>query len=82
MNLRFLYRAYRARLRDQRQEIAGLRSIVCSGDVAVDVGAHKGVYCYGYAGVWGIVAGSLPSNLSPVWLPNFAPSPQAWDGKT
>lgn len=44
--MRFLWRAYRARFRDQRTEIRELRSSIQSGDIAVDVGAHKGSYLY------------------------------------
>ena len=42
----FVYRAWKARLRGERQEVAALRSALASGDVAVDVGAHKGAYTY------------------------------------
>ncbi len=44
--LRFLWRAYRARFRDQRTEIRELRSSIRPGEIAVDVGAHKGSYLY------------------------------------
>lgn len=44
--MRFLWRAYRARFRDQRAEIRELRSSIQPGDIAVDVGAHKGSYLY------------------------------------
>lgn len=44
--MRFLWRAYRARFRDQRTEIHELRSSIQPGDIAVDVGAHKGSYLY------------------------------------
>jgi FkbM family methyltransferase len=46
MKPRFLYRAYRARYRDQRLEILTALSCLKPGDVAVDVGAHKGAYLY------------------------------------
>lgn len=42
--LRFLYRGLRARLRDERAEIAALTGAIRPGDVAVDVGAHKGSF--------------------------------------
>jgi FkbM family methyltransferase len=41
---RFLYRALRARYRDERAEIASLRAAIRPGETAVDVGAHKGSY--------------------------------------
>ncbi len=44
--VRFLWRAYRARFRDQRAEIRELQSSIQPGDIAVDVGAHKGSYLY------------------------------------
>jgi FkbM family methyltransferase len=43
---RFVYRALRARYRDQRGEIGELRRALREGDVAVDVGANKGSYTY------------------------------------
>ena len=43
---RFVYRALRARFRDQRGEIRELRRVLRGGDVAVDVGANKGSYTY------------------------------------
>ena len=44
LQLRFLYRGLRARLRDERAEIAALTGAIRPGDVAVDVGAHKGSF--------------------------------------
>jgi FkbM family methyltransferase len=41
---RFLYRALRARYRDERTEIASLRTAIRPGETAVDVGAHKGSF--------------------------------------
>lgn len=46
MKFRFLYRAYKARYRDQRFEINSVLSTLRPGDVAVDVGAHKGSYLH------------------------------------
>jgi len=46
VSARFLYRAIRARYRDQAAELAAARSVLAEGDVAVDVGAHKGAYVY------------------------------------
>jgi FkbM family methyltransferase len=43
---RFLYRAWKARLRGERPEIRALRAALSGGDVAVDVGANKGAYLY------------------------------------
>ncbi len=46
MKGRFLYRAFKARYRDQRPEIRALFSALSAGDAAVDVGANKGAYLY------------------------------------
>lgn len=43
---RFLYRAFRTRYRDERQEIAAALAELGPGDLAVDVGANKGAYLY------------------------------------
>jgi FkbM family methyltransferase len=43
---RFVYRALRARWRDQRAEIRAVLDLLCDGDAAVDVGAHKGAYTF------------------------------------
>lgn len=44
--LRWAYRAWRYRQRLERQEIRLLLQHLAPGDVAVDVGAHKGAYTY------------------------------------
>lgn len=44
--IRFLWRAYRARFRDQRAELRELLSAIKPGNTVVDVGAHKGSYLY------------------------------------
>ena len=46
MKARFLYRALKARYRDQRFEIRSVLSALSPGAVAVDVGANKGAYLY------------------------------------
>ncbi len=46
MKPRFLYRAYKARYRNDRSEIATVLALLRPGHVAVDVGAHKGAYVY------------------------------------
>jgi FkbM family methyltransferase len=46
MKWRFLYRAFKARYRDQRSEILTALSFLRSGAVAVDIGANKGAYLY------------------------------------
>jgi FkbM family methyltransferase len=43
---RFLYRAWKARVRGEREEIRALRSALAAGDTAVDVGANKGAYLH------------------------------------
>jgi FkbM family methyltransferase len=45
-NLKWLYRAWRYRYRLERAEIRLLLEHLSAGDVAVDVGAHKGAYTY------------------------------------
>ena len=44
--LRWIYRAYRYRFKLEKQEIRLLLDHLAPGDVAVDVGAHKGAYTY------------------------------------
>lgn len=44
--LRWFYRAWRYRLKLEIQEIAALRQLLGSGDIAIDIGAHKGAYTY------------------------------------
>jgi FkbM family methyltransferase len=46
MKLRFLYRAWKARWRDQRLEIELARALIRPGDLVVDAGANKGAYLY------------------------------------
>jgi len=43
---RFLWRALRARYRDQRTELRAILRTLAPGDTAVDVGANKGSYTY------------------------------------
>lgn len=46
MKARFLWRALRARYRDQAPELAALRRHIRPGDLVCDVGANKGSYLY------------------------------------
>jgi FkbM family methyltransferase len=46
VKLRLAYRAWKARFRDQRLEVALTRALVRPGDLAVDAGANKGAYVY------------------------------------
>ena len=46
MNARFLFRAFKARFRDEREEIRAVLNSLQSGDRAVDVGAYKGSDLY------------------------------------
>ncbi len=46
MKARFLYRALKARYRDQRSEIEAAVASLAEGSLAVDVGANKGSYLY------------------------------------
>ena len=46
MRLRFLYRAFRARLRDEKLEIAAFRQALRKGGLGLDIGANKGAYLY------------------------------------
>jgi len=44
--LKLVFRAWRYRLKLDRDEIKFLRSFLKPGDVVVDIGAHKGAYAY------------------------------------
>jgi len=44
--LKWIYRAWRYRLATERDEIAFVRSHLGPGDVAIDIGAHKGAFSY------------------------------------
>ena len=44
--LKYLYRAFRYRFRNDPFEIAFIRSIVQKGQICADIGAHKGGYLY------------------------------------
>lgn len=46
MNARFVWRALKARWRDQRAELSVIGGHVRPGDTVYDVGAHKGSYVY------------------------------------
>ena len=43
---RYLYRAYRYRYRVDRAELRFVRESLEPGQVAVDIGCHKGAYTY------------------------------------
>jgi len=49
MLARFLFRAWKARLRDHRAELAELRAAIHAGDTVIDAGAHKGSFLYSLA---------------------------------
>ena len=44
--LKWIYRAWRYRLVNERDEIAFVRNHLVPGDVALDIGAHKGAFTY------------------------------------
>lgn len=46
MSLRLVWRAWKTRFRDQPAEIRELMSAIAPGDLAIDVGSHKGSYLY------------------------------------
>lgn len=46
MKARFLWRAYRARFRDQAAELSAIRNHTRPGDLVCDIGANKGSYLY------------------------------------
>jgi FkbM family methyltransferase len=46
MILRYLYRAFKARYRDDHKELEALLSCIRPGDTVVDAGANKGSYLY------------------------------------
>lgn len=43
---RFIWRALRAKLRDERGELSAARSAIESGSLVCDIGAHKGNYLF------------------------------------
>jgi FkbM family methyltransferase len=46
MVLRFLWRAFKARYRNEKAEISALVASIAPGDIAVDVGTNKGSYLF------------------------------------
>jgi FkbM family methyltransferase len=46
MQARFLWRALKARWRDQKAELAIIRAHIRPGDTVCDIGAHKGTYLF------------------------------------
>jgi FkbM family methyltransferase len=44
--IRWIYRAWRYRLKLEKQEITCLRRLLRPGDAVVDIGAHKGAFTY------------------------------------
>ncbi|GAW40652.1 Methyltransferase domain protein [Brevundimonas sp. SH203] len=46
MKARFLWRAYRAKTRDQATELALIKARLSSNDLVCDIGANKGSYLY------------------------------------
>src|SRR6476659_5228640 len=46
VRLKYLYRAYRYRFREDPAEIRFVRRSLRPGQVAVDIGCHKGAYTY------------------------------------
>lgn len=46
MKLRFLWRAWKARYRDQVAELAAIRATIRPGDTVYDIGGNKGSYVY------------------------------------
>lgn len=46
MRLRYLYRAFKARYRDQSDELRASLRVIREGDTVVDAGANKGAYLY------------------------------------
>lgn len=46
MRSRMLWRAWRARLRDDRKELAAIRAALRTDGIAIDVGANRGAYLY------------------------------------
>lgn len=46
MLARFLFRAWKARWRDHRAELAALSGAIAPGELAIDAGAHKGSFLY------------------------------------
>ena len=74
VRFRFLIRAYKARYRDQKLELAEIRKHVRRDDVACDVGAHKGSYLYWLA-LWcrdGLVIAFEPQPVLADYLKTIA----------
>lgn len=46
MKLRYLYRAFKARYRDEKPELLAALAAIRPGDTVVDIGANKGAYLY------------------------------------
>lgn len=46
IDLKFFYRGWKARFRDQKYEVASIRSALRKDDIAVDVGCNKGSYLW------------------------------------
>ena len=46
MKLRYLYRTFKARYRDEKSEIQAALAIIRPGDTVTDIGANKGSYLY------------------------------------
>lgn len=72
---RLLWRAWRARLRDERGELAAARASIPPGALACDIGAHKGSYLYWLSRWAGRVVAfepqpDLAGDLAALALPN------------
>ena len=46
MKLRYCYRAFKARYRDERHELTAALAAIRPGDITADIGANKGAYLY------------------------------------
>jgi FkbM family methyltransferase len=46
MQLRYLYRTFKARYRDERAELKAALALIRTGDTVADIGANKGAYLY------------------------------------
>lgn len=72
---RLWHRAWRYRLRTERQEIAFVRSLIAPGDLVLDIGAHKAAFSYWMAkraGRAGRVIAFEPNPLLATYLRDVA----------
>lgn len=71
MKARFMWRAFKARYRDEAAELSAIRKCLRAGDTACDIGANKGGFIYWmsrWAGVSGRVVAFEPQEELAIYL--------------